>query len=272
MKKFLAVLIGGVVLMGPLSSIGYASDVPDEQWTPIAYPQGDSWRSLYIADGSTLNRVPSVMYGQTQWPDSGYPKMFHCENVDSDACIKYPIISATAFLQPCSDSIVNNCIEDFWAVAPDGTRIEATTPTPFPTRARWDFAGNDAINLPVGGNPAVWTIPGAVNGGGTTQYMAQVFTENFLNKAENVKVTNEQFATTRLTVAVSAVKQIYGRYLPQLAKLSDKAIHAPWAAKPMELQTSDVVIGKTYPAPIVDHAEAREKTLARYAVVKKKTA
>jgi hypothetical protein len=215
MKKFLAVLIGGVVLMGPLSSIGHASDIPDEQWTPISYPQGDGWRSLYIADGSTLNRVPSVMYGQTPWPNSGYPKMFHCTSVDSDACVKYPIISATAFLQPCSDSIVTNCIEDFWAIDPNGQRVDATTPTAYPAHSQWDFAGNDAINLPVGGDPAVWNIPGAVNGGGTTQYMAQVFTENYLNKAENTKVTTEQFSTTRMTVAVSAVKQIYGRYLPQ---------------------------------------------------------
>jgi deoxyribodipyrimidine photo-lyase len=37
----------------------------------------------------------------------------------------------------------------------------------------------------------------------------------------------------------------------------------------MELQAAGLVIGKTYPAPIVDHSEAREKTLARYAVVKK---
>jgi deoxyribodipyrimidine photo-lyase len=33
-----------------------------------------------------------------------------------------------------------------------------------------------------------------------------------------------------------------------------------------------VELGKTYPHPIVDHAEAREKTLERYAVVKKKAA
>jgi deoxyribodipyrimidine photo-lyase len=62
------------------------------------------------------------------------------------------------------------------------------------------------------------------------------------------------------------------RYVPELAALPTAALHAPWLAKPLELQTADVVIGKTYPAPIVDHAEAREKTLARYAVVKKKAA
>jgi deoxyribodipyrimidine photo-lyase len=62
------------------------------------------------------------------------------------------------------------------------------------------------------------------------------------------------------------------RYVPELATLPTAALHAPWLAKPLELQTAEVVIGKTYPAPIVDHAEAREKTLARYAVVKKKAA
>ena len=60
------------------------------------------------------------------------------------------------------------------------------------------------------------------------------------------------------------------RYLPQLAGLSDSSIHAPWQASEIELLAAKVELGKTYPKPIVDHAEAREKTLARYAVVKKR--
>ena len=59
------------------------------------------------------------------------------------------------------------------------------------------------------------------------------------------------------------------RYLPQLAKLSDKSIHAPWLAKPLELQAAGVTLGVDYPLPIVQHDQARAKTLARYAVVKK---
>jgi len=58
------------------------------------------------------------------------------------------------------------------------------------------------------------------------------------------------------------------RYLPQLAALSDKLIHAPWLAKPSELQAAGVQLGRDYPTPIVDHAQARAATLARYAVVK----
>ena len=58
------------------------------------------------------------------------------------------------------------------------------------------------------------------------------------------------------------------RYLPQLAALPDKLIHAPWLARPVDLVDAGVSLGSTYPLPVVDHAAAREKTLARYAVVK----
>jgi len=59
------------------------------------------------------------------------------------------------------------------------------------------------------------------------------------------------------------------RYLPQLAGLPDKALHAPWTADPIELLSAGVELGKNYPERLVMHDEAREKTLARYAVVKK---
>ncbi len=58
------------------------------------------------------------------------------------------------------------------------------------------------------------------------------------------------------------------RYLPQLAPLGDKEIHAPWLAPRMLLEEKGIRLGRDYPEPIVDHAEARVLTLARYAVVK----
>jgi len=58
------------------------------------------------------------------------------------------------------------------------------------------------------------------------------------------------------------------RYLPQLAKLPDKLIHAPWLARPVDLAAAGIELGKHYPRPVVDHANAREKTLLRFAVVK----
>jgi deoxyribodipyrimidine photo-lyase len=51
--------------------------------------------------------------------------------------------------------------------------------------------------------------------------------------------------------------------------LPSHALHAPWQAKPLELESAGVVLGRDYPHPLVDHALARTKTLERYAVVKK---
>ncbi len=62
------------------------------------------------------------------------------------------------------------------------------------------------------------------------------------------------------------------RYLPQLAALSDRAIHAPWQAAPLELAAAGVKLGQHYPEPLVAHDQARARTLARYAVVKKTAA
>jgi deoxyribodipyrimidine photo-lyase len=58
------------------------------------------------------------------------------------------------------------------------------------------------------------------------------------------------------------------RYLPQLAALPDELIHAPWLARPVDLQAAGVRLDDNYPLPIVAHDAARERTLQRYAVVK----
>jgi len=59
------------------------------------------------------------------------------------------------------------------------------------------------------------------------------------------------------------------RYVPELAALDNKQIHAPWLIGREAQERLGVVIGRNYPGPIVDHAKAREDTLARYAVVRK---
>jgi deoxyribodipyrimidine photo-lyase len=52
------------------------------------------------------------------------------------------------------------------------------------------------------------------------------------------------------------------RWLPELARLDVKYIHAPWTAPKEALAAAGIVLGKTYPRPIVDHKEARARFLA----------
>jgi deoxyribodipyrimidine photo-lyase len=58
------------------------------------------------------------------------------------------------------------------------------------------------------------------------------------------------------------------RYLPQLDGLDDREIHAPWTVPRMLLEQKGVRLGDSYPAPLVMHDAARQRTLQRYAVVK----
>jgi deoxyribodipyrimidine photo-lyase len=53
-------------------------------------------------------------------------------------------------------------------------------------------------------------------------------------------------------------------YCPELARLNDKQIHEPWTVSPLELEAAGIVLGKTYPYPIVDHAKARKRALAAF--------
>jgi Deoxyribodipyrimidine photolyase len=57
-------------------------------------------------------------------------------------------------------------------------------------------------------------------------------------------------------------------FVPELAGLDDRSIHAPWLAKAGVLAVGGVRLGVDYPAPIVDHAQARQLTLARYAAAR----
>ncbi len=59
------------------------------------------------------------------------------------------------------------------------------------------------------------------------------------------------------------------RYVPELAAVPEKWIHAPWRMPPLEQAATGMVIGRDYPAPLVEHDAARQRTLARYGVVKK---
>jgi deoxyribodipyrimidine photo-lyase len=58
------------------------------------------------------------------------------------------------------------------------------------------------------------------------------------------------------------------KWVPEIARLPDRWLHAPWTAPPLVLDQAGVRLGRTYPAPIVDHDFARARALEAYAVVK----
>ncbi len=54
------------------------------------------------------------------------------------------------------------------------------------------------------------------------------------------------------------------RYVPEIASCSDEEIHKPWQMSSIRQQSSGVIIGTNYPAPIIDHAARRALALNLY--------
>ncbi len=58
------------------------------------------------------------------------------------------------------------------------------------------------------------------------------------------------------------------RFCPELSKLPSEFIHKPWEADEATLKRAGVVLGQTYPKPVVKHDEARARALAAYDRIK----
>ena len=54
------------------------------------------------------------------------------------------------------------------------------------------------------------------------------------------------------------------RWVPELRRLPDRYLHRPWKAPRRTLDAAGIVLGRDYPAPMVDHDEARHRALAAY--------
>ncbi len=60
------------------------------------------------------------------------------------------------------------------------------------------------------------------------------------------------------------------KYVPELGGCDSRFIHLPWRMTPDQQKRAGVIIGRDYPAPVVDHAAAHRRTLEIYQSVKKR--
>jgi deoxyribodipyrimidine photo-lyase len=53
-------------------------------------------------------------------------------------------------------------------------------------------------------------------------------------------------------------------FVPELAAMPDRFLHAPWTAPAETLAEAGVILGRTYPQPLVALAEGRQRALNTY--------
>lgn len=75
------------------------------------------------------------------------------------------------------------------------------------------------------------------------------------------RIFNPVLQGTRFDAAGDYVR----RWVPELARLPDAHLHAPWQMPAGELAALGVTLGRSYPAPLVEHSAARERALKAYA-------
>ena len=58
------------------------------------------------------------------------------------------------------------------------------------------------------------------------------------------------------------------RYVPEVSRLDDANIHCPWLVPGDKLRRAGIILGQTYPVPIVDLAQSRQRALDAYEKMK----
>jgi len=76
------------------------------------------------------------------------------------------------------------------------------------------------------------------------------------------------FNPSRQSVRFDAKGDYIRKWVPELKKMPDKLIHSPWETSANELKKYDVILGKTYPQPIVNHEAARDAAMMLYRLLR----
>lgn len=86
-----------------------------------------------------------------------------------------------------------------------------------------------------------------------------------IDSAPYFRIFNPSLQGEKFDTAGTYIK----KWVPELAQLPSKYIHAPHTAPATILEQAGITLGDNYPLPMVDHKTARARALERYDAIKK---
>lgn len=209
MRKIIAALVGGVVLMGPLSSLS-AADLPGEQFIVGAPSDGVASAGVVIDDSqkikgnfATLQSFTSENSRRNDVPTS----VTNCTSYGSGNCSTQRFFNYQAFMSNCESSASHDCVLSVGATSADGTTHKAIFVEDFPGKTEFSYKGSAEANLPDGGSSFIVDIPTLPHSQGSL-YLVSVNIAGFKEFGES------RFKSNSFAAGIFAVTMTNGRYQP----------------------------------------------------------
>lgn len=180
MKKLIAVLMGGVVLFGPLSPLVLPSDAsiisvgdPGRAW---AQPN-DAARGMHIQQfiDAMPNEIPSFLVRDSN--GTNFTEDPTCKSLRDERCLGQKL-SYSAVLPRCANDADIYCTVDFGTITESGVKTSGVFGRYFPDHSQNQYEGDTSQGLPNGTTGSIFSIPQAPHDGGDKYYLAAVLSGN----------------------------------------------------------------------------------------------
>lgn len=150
-----ALLVVGVSVSSLAVDASVRSDV-DEGWL-YSHPDTAGWQGVLLADkGEDHNESVSGLRGRPD--DDSIDGFFICKTSTDKACTGLKTVEFNAALQPCSSTLVTDCIDSFGIEKDDGSRIAAAYVSSFPATGPNDFSADPVKGLIEGRPAGLWRL------------------------------------------------------------------------------------------------------------------
>lgn len=137
-----------------------------------------------------------------------------CSSLSDPNCLSSDKLQFRSDLQPCSAAIPSDCFNGLIVKDKNGGDIAATLVADAIAPLKQGFTGSPEKNLPTGGAPLIFSIPGAAHSGGDL-YMVKPDLVGMLEKGE------DKFKIMKLEAVIVPVKKVAGD--TGLLQISDTA-------------------------------------------------